>query len=415
MNLLKRLTGYTAEVPATKRSGVISLYQTWQDGPESIPNDFVTYVREGYKDNGVVFGVILARMLLFSEASFVFRKRDTKDLVDGGRTLALLEKPWRNGTTGELLARMEQDVSLAGNAYVRSLGTHLQRLRPDWVDIVTDGEQVIGYIYWPEGRLSKKNIALLPDEVAHWSPVPDPEAVVRGMSWLTPVARDVDSDTKMTRHKGKFFDNAATPNLLIKVEGKLETDARERIEGALKAKHESWENAYKTLLLEGGADATVVGSSFEEMSFTVTQAAGENRIASAAGVPGIIAGLKEGLDAATYSNYGQAMKRFVDLTMRPLWRSAAASLETLVTVPRDSQLWYDDRDIPALKQDEEARAGITHKRSVSADLLIRAGYEPETVTVAVDTDDFSVLKHTGAIPTTLYPEGKGPQPSKTDV
>jgi hypothetical protein len=58
----------------------------------------------------------------------------------------------------------------------------------------------------------------------------------------------------------------------------------------------------------------------KQIDFKVTQGHGETRIAAAAGVPPIIVGLSEGLEAATYSNYGQARRRFADVTMRPLWR-----------------------------------------------------------------------------------------------
>ena len=84
----------------------------------------------------------------------------------------------------------------------------------------------------------------------------------------------------------------------------------------------------------------MVGSTFEQMAFSTVQAAGENRILVASGVPGIVVGSKEGLQAATYSNYEQAIAPVrADLTMRPLWRSACAALAQLVDVPAGAQLW----------------------------------------------------------------------------
>ena len=73
-------------------------------------------------------------------------------------------------------------------------------------------------------------------------------------------------------------------------------------------------------------------------------------------MPGIVVGSKEGLAAATYSNFNQAMRRFADLTMRPLWRSACAALEKLLEVPGGSRLWYDRADIAALREGEKERA-----------------------------------------------------------
>lgn len=42
----------------------------------------------------------------------------------------------RRHDLGHWLARMEQDVSLAGNSFIARKGDWLYRLRPDWVDII---------------------------------------------------------------------------------------------------------------------------------------------------------------------------------------------------------------------------------------------------------------------------------------
>jgi RimJ/RimL family protein N-acetyltransferase len=66
----------------------------------------------------IVFAAILVRMALFSEARFQFQAKDDKHLF-GNTSLAKLEEPFgQHTTTGDLLARMEQDVFLAGNAYI---------------------------------------------------------------------------------------------------------------------------------------------------------------------------------------------------------------------------------------------------------------------------------------------------------
>ena len=65
-----------------------------------------------------MFAAILVRMALFAEARFQYQAKDDKHLF-GNTSLAKLEEPFGpDTTTGDLLARMEQDVSLAGNAYI---------------------------------------------------------------------------------------------------------------------------------------------------------------------------------------------------------------------------------------------------------------------------------------------------------
>src|SRR5688500_8442433 len=105
--------------------------------------DFEGMVKGAYRRNGVVFACQLARMRVFTEARFQFqRMRNGRpgDLWGDGR-LMRLERPWPNGTTGELLARMLQDADLAGNFIGRRTdpmaeSIRMERLRPDWSTIV---------------------------------------------------------------------------------------------------------------------------------------------------------------------------------------------------------------------------------------------------------------------------------------
>jgi phage portal protein BeeE len=384
-----------------ERSGLVDLFESWAGAKpkEKLGDDFRSYVEDGYKRNGVIFGVILARMSLFTEVQFTFRNRLSKDLY-GTPALGLLENPWPNGTTGELLARIEQDVSLAGNSYTfRAAPDRLQRLQPDWVTIVGTPGELLGYAYTPGGGPENEHTRLLlPQEVAHYSPIPDPRAAFRGMSWLTPVLGEVQSDAAMTAHKQMFFERAATPNLLVKSPKKLDLDSWQRVRDQLEQRHEGLHNAYRTMILEDGADATVIGSNMQAISFDTIQAAGENRIAAAGGVPGIIVGLKEGLQAATYSNYAQAMRRFVDLWARPQWRTVCSALEHLVAVPGGSQLWYDLADIGALRDSEMDAADIMLKKTMAIVNLVRSGYEGAEAAKVVETGEgLESLPHTGEV------------------
>ena len=201
MRLLSKFTGSQSRaLPENlwSNTGYV-LAQTFRStDAEPILPTFNSYASEGYQGKGVVVSVILARLQLFSEATFKFRDLTTKRLF-GSPDLQILEEPWPGGTTGELLARMEQDVSLAGNAFVRydRANGRLVRLRPDWVDIVRDDSpspMVSGYMYHVDGHAGDRAEFYPVDEVAHWSPVPDPLASFRGMSWLTPVVREINAD-----------------------------------------------------------------------------------------------------------------------------------------------------------------------------------------------------------------------------
>lgn len=395
----------------TMYGGPSTTYGT--DGQEPIGPQLASYAQAAYAANGVVFACVLARLLVFSEARFQWRQMVQGRPADlfGTAELAVLERPWTNGTTGELLGRMEQDVSLAGNSFWVRRQDRLVRLRPDWVTVVSasrSGEwwdrEVLGYSVQSPDR--PQDVTFLDvGQVAHYSPIPDPLCQWRGMSWLTPVVREIQADKAMMAHKLKFFENAATPNLAIKFDPQITAEQVDEFRRIVESHHAGWENAYRTLYLGGGADPTVIGSTMEQMSFKTTQGAGETRVAAAAGVPPVLVGLSEGLQAATYSNYGQARRRFADGTVRPLWRSAAASLQRLVAAPPGADLWYDDRDIPFLREDERDAAEIAGVQSRTIRTLMDAGFDPDAAVQAAATGDMRALTgtHTGLYSVQLQP------------
>lgn len=395
---------------------------------EKLQPGFDQYASLGYGGNPVVFGIIHRRMQLFSEATFKWRRLSDKKLF-GNPDLHKLEEPWPNGSTSELLARMEQDASLAGNAFIRDCGDRLERLRPDLVTIVStvvrddlgnEIRDVIGYIFDPTTVDPDRGVEYYPvEQVAHWDPIPDPLANFRGMSWLTPVIREINADTAMTEHRDAYFRNAATPNLILKYAQKLTKEQKQDIRESAAARTGGPVNAFSTMVLDAGADPMVVGNNLDQAAYTVVQAAGENRIAVAAGVPSIIAGLKEGLAAATLANFDSAMRLFADLTVRPNWRGACAALQKLLVVPDGSQLWYDTSDIAALQAGEQEKADTFSTDAATLDALVQAGWTPESAKTALSARDMSLLVHTGLYSVQLQkpgttepaPNGKAPIPA----
>ncbi len=399
---------------------------------EKIENDFECYVTHAYKANGIVFACMLARQLVFSEARFQWRefRKGRPGNLFGSDELALLENPWPGGTTGELLARMEQDASLAGNCYLTTAddrgrvgrsatgpGRRIVRLRPDWVTLVLESAsenyydadaRVVGLIYEPRLGTPRTKTILVSGEFSHYSPIPDPTARFRGMSWLTPIINEITADKAATRHKLKFFEKGATPQIIIKFDKDTGDEAYDEFVEKFKASHEGVDNAYKTLALTPGADVMVVGKDLHQLDFKNTQGAGETRIAAAARVHPAIVGLSEGMQGSSLNagNYGAAKRMFVDGTLRPLWRMASASLQTLVTPPREGvSLWYDDRDIAFLREDAKDLAEIQNVQATTITMLKREGFTGQSSVAAVMANDYSLLVDTGLISVQLLPPG----------
>lgn len=389
---------------------------------EPVVETHLGYAEGVYKVSSPIFSVSMARARLFSEMRFKFRKYGQvgggNDLW-GDQRLRPLERPGglRSAeTTQNMLTRMEQDVTTAGTAFLARSddGERIMRRRPDWMEFILSAPpdeameaDIVAYRYTLGGpRGGGASRIYLPGEAIHWAPIPDPSASFRGMSWLAPVIEEFQSDRLATRHKRKFFENAATPNMVMVAPPTLTADQFRDFVRMSKEATEGVENAYKTLHVGGGMDPRVVGANFQQIDFRATQGAGETRIASAGGVPPIIVGMSEGLSSATYSNYGQARRAFGDTWGSNQWRSVCGAVAPLVDVPADSELWYDTRDIPFLREDVKDLATIQSQNSATINALLAAGWTPESSIAAVLAEDFSLLVHSGLMSVQLQPPVK---------
>jgi phage portal protein BeeE len=380
----------------------------------------------------------MVRAMVLSQARFIFRNNRlsrTPGRLFGTSALSTLEKPWTNATTGELLARMEWHAGLAGNAYVTnrpirvggSTVDRLRVLRPDWVMIVYGSQQepedaayaldgeVIGYAYCNGGIAQARNrvITLLPDEVAHWSPVPDPEHAGIGMSWITPAIREIRGDIAATDHKLKYFQNGATPNMVVKGITAANPEQFEEIVDKLETRHAGVRNAYKTWYLSMGADVSVVGANLKDIDLKGVNGSSETRISMLSRVHPTILGASEGLSGSSLNagNFSSARRMWADSWIYPTLQDIAAALAPLVNVPADAELWTTTEDMPILREDAKDAADIENVKASTVVALINGGFTPQSSIDAVKAQDISLLKHTGLISVQLQPPG-APPPGK---
>jgi phage portal protein BeeE len=379
------------------------------------------------------FAAQMTRALVLSQARFTWRNRRTRATF-GTQALGPLETPWPNATTGQLLARMEWHEGLAGNAYVHRRPGRWRVLRPDWVAIVFGSDQepedaataldgeVIGYVY-VNGGLAKLGTnavhTLLPDEVAHWSPNPDPERAEIGMSWLTPALRDIQGDRAATEHKLRFFTNGATPNMVVKGIPAATKQQFDDVVAMMESQHAGLSNAYKTLYLTAGADATVVGSDLHQIDFRETQGAGETRVAMLSLVHPVILAAAEGLQGSALNagNFGMARRIWADKWIYPTLQDMAASLAPLLDVPVDrvtgerAELWPDTADMPLLREDARDAADIEAVKATTIRTYVDGGFDPASAVAAVAGQDVTLLKHSGLVSVQLNPPGSGQAPA----
>lgn len=412
-------------------NGYNGLTTTWVNGKVQEYSATLPGHSAAVRNSPPAFAAQMVRALVISQMRFTFRNLPSSNSprkMFGTNALAPLERPWRNATTGELVSRMEWHAGLAGNSFVTNYWPgRLRVLRPDWVAIVygsqrepedaahaLDGE-ILGYAYINGGMASmgrNEVTVLLPEEVAHWSPIPDPEGAGIGMSWVSAAMRDIVGDKAATDHKVLFFENGATPNLVIKGITATTKEQFDRIVEGLEQRHAGFANAYKTLYLTAGADATVVGSDLKQLDFKATQGAGETRIAMLARVPAPLLGISEGLAGSSLNagNFGMARRIFADSWIYPTMQDLAAALAPLVKVPSGAELWFDTADMPILREDAKDAAEIEDIKASTINKHITAGFTPDSAVAAVRGQDISLLKHSGLVSVQLQPPGTQPKP-----
>ena len=379
--------------------------------------------RQALQSSPPAFAAQMVRALVLSQARFTFRNppwhRATPRRTFGNPDLGLLEKPWPNGTTGELVSRMEWHAGLAGNAFVRREPSRLRILRPDWTAIIYGSQSEPD---WPSGALDAELLAyvyanrgigvgephiLLPGDVAHWAPLPDPEMTGLGMSWLTPAIRDMQGDRLATEHKISYFEHGATANLVVKGIPAVSREQFLELVDDMEDRHAGVANAYRTLYLTAGADATVIGSNLAELDLGAVQGRNETRLSVLSRVPAALLGISEGLAGSSLNagNFSAARRNFADTWVYPSLQDLAGSLAPIVKVPADAELWFDTADMPILREDAKDAADIEAVKATTITMYVKEGFTAESAVAAVRGQDVSLLKHAGLVSVQLQPPG----------
>ncbi len=370
------------------------------------------------------FAAQMVRAAILSQVRFCFRNGPgtlTPRRVFTTKALSKLERPWPNATTGQMVTQMEWYEGLTGNSYVYDQANpdRFRLLRPDWVAILHGSQRepddpmwaidatVLGYVYQQGGFLANRGRVetFMPAEIAHWSPLPDPESPEIGMSWLTPAIRDMQGDRAATEHKLRFFTNGATPNMVVKGITAKSKEEFDTIVDMIDEKHQGLANAYRTLYLTAGADATVVGANLRQMDFANTQGKGETRIAMMSRIPAAILQISEGLSGSALNagNFGPARRSLVDTFIYPWLQDLARALSPVVDVPLDAELWFDGTDMPILREDAKDAADIASTDAGTIQTLVNSGFKPKSVIAAVTARNMSLLEHSGLWSVQLQP------------
>ena len=391
-------------------------------GQVSVGENFEQLVAGIHDSHGVVASCVFTRALLLSE--LVFKWSDNADgNLFGSAELGVLERPAAS-TKQQLLIQAEHHVSYSGNAFFHRRSDGVRLLRPDWVQIVMASRLspeaagtatdvvVAGYLYWPGGPHSGSAAEVLePGSVAHWAPEPDPLSPFRGQSWVTSVLREIALERQTGDHMDKFFENAATPNVVYAMKDSVRADQLRELIELFKSEYGGSGNAWESIIIGGGADVKVVGSTPDNLGLKDLRGVAETRIAMRSRVHPVVLGASEGMQGSAFAagNYSQIRRLLADAWFTPTANGLCSSLETFLVRPKNGSLSFDPDRVMFLQEDRRDAAEIMKANIGAVRQGVDAGFDADAVVAAVAAGRLDLLlgSHSGLTSVQLMPPDSG--------
>jgi len=137
------------------------------------------------------------------------------------------------------------------------------------------------------------------------------------MSPLQAALRRIAIDNDAADFVKVMFQNLAIPGIAIETQNAIDQATADRL-GTKWGNKFGGKNRGKPLFMQSGMKVTRISLTMQELAFPELDSANQTRILMALGVPPILVGATAGLDAATYSNFGQARASFYETTIEPL-------------------------------------------------------------------------------------------------
>lgn len=343
------------------KSADLPFFPAW--GPRVIPwgePSFERMATEGYRANSCVNQCVFRLAIGYTQPRPVVMVRD--EPRETHPLQALLARPNPLMSFAELMNLVIHYKAIGGNVFlhkVRNKAGGVAELWPYHIGQVAPVASRFGWVEEYEYNIGDGEKRRVPAaDIIHlkWPSV-DLERPWLGLAPLLGVAREVDSDTEMTRYLLALLMTDAAPRGVITLpEGVAMSPTKA---AQLRAQ---WEERHGGLnrgrigILEQGASYERVSLNMQELAWEALRRIPESRIAGAFGVPAILAGLYVGLEKATYANFKEAREQLTQDTYMPLWESDSQELtQALSTEYSDSPaIEYDYAKVAALQENEDA-------------------------------------------------------------
>lgn len=241
--------------------------------------------------------------------------------------LDLISRANESMTMFDLLYLSQTNLELVGEApwflqFNNGLPENILMLRPDKLEVLPPkesdlklGHMVGGYKYKVDDPLTgqSKEVKFDPIEVVFLK-YPDAIKPFRGRGTLENVMQTFKIDETSEKYNLQFFRNAAVPSSVLSTQKKLKDEARRKLERVFREKYEGYQNAHKSILLEGEVDFKMMSLTQKEMDFIETNKFNRDKILGIFRVPKAVLGISEDVNRA---NAEAADFTFAKRTIKP--------------------------------------------------------------------------------------------------
>lgn len=359
---------FQAQYNAGKKDLELPIVSGYATNSASWPSlSFGRLRNEGYNVNAAVGACIGALVFASSEPRPVVKDKKGEPVGPDHPLQALLDRPNAIMSHGELLELAATYKAVGGNAYLHKVRNRTGQVVELWPYHVGHIAPVPGLNKWiaeyeydvGDGR--KQRIPA--EDIVHlkW-PVVDLEHPWMALAPLQQIAREVDSDTEMTRMLYAFLRNDATPRaLVVYPEGTTMTaEQKEHMRQIFQA-HHGGDNRGGIGFITGGANIHRLALNMQELDLTALRSVPEARICAGFRVPPEVAGLSVGMAHSTENNLAAADVRFTQRTLVPMWKRDAGELTRDLAAEFGDGLTieYDLSEVAALQEDETAKVTRT--------------------------------------------------------
>lgn len=250
----------------------------------------------------------------------VQNKIDSKEAVLGkdlspnskiGALKDLLEEPNADDTFSDIVAEIITDLHIYGDAYVEIVRDKVTNLPVALYNVycpsmrikVDEHGKILGYVQIFDWQIAAEFEL---DQIIHFRLI-NPGSEVYGLSPLESLIIPIETDLYAQAYNKDFFKNDATPRLHVDL-GNCTLPQLKRMREYWRTVYKGSSNAHKTIITEGGAKITPIGTPPKDMEFLNQRKFNRDEILAVLGVPPIMVGIVESSNRANSKEQANAFK-----------------------------------------------------------------------------------------------------------